>query len=351
MKKLALLLILFLSFTVQGQLTLSSEDARPSNVKDEIIGSPKTAACGTPWVSSGYPNWTNYWGGYQFNIVNLSGGDIIIHSFEARFQGTAGYRIYTKTGTFIGFETNAAAWTLVGSIPNGLTGLSTTAPTPIPITVDVCIPAGATQGFYLTRTNNNAANRHLYIVGSGTAGTTIYASDANLGITEAYYVSPFFAALYTQTRRPSLDVCYSVGCSPLPVELVKFEGYNENHKNILKWHTVSEINNDHFVVERSVDGINFERIGTMDGMGNSTELISYKYNDLYYIDGTTNYYRLKQVDYDGKFEYSDVIAIDNSESEKKVVKTFNVMGQEVDKYYRGFVFEQYDDGTTKKIIR
>jgi hypothetical protein len=353
MKSLFITFALLLSFNVFSQNVLvgSDLDSRPSGIKDEAIGAPKTAACGTPWLSSGYPAWTNYWGGYQFNIINLSASDVTIHSFEARFQGTSGYRIYTKTGTFVGFETNAGAWTLVGSIAGGLTGLSTTAPTPIPIPVEICIPAGATQAFYLTRTDNNAANRHLYVPGSGIGGTTIYASDANIGLTEAYYVTPFFAALYAQVRRPSLDVCYSVGCTVLPVEMIKFEGENNNGKNHITWWTVSENNNDYFVVERSNNGVDFREIGTIDGQGNSSELTSYIFNDLYYKRGQINYYRLKQVDIDGKYEYHNVISIDNSKEEVRLIKTCNLMGQEVDDNYKGFVLLQYSDNSIVKSLK
>jgi hypothetical protein len=349
-----LLLLLWMPFMAISQQTLVASDARPDGIKDESTGAPKTAACGTPWLSSGYPAWTNYWGGYQFNIVNLSANDVMIHSFEARFQGTSGYRIYTKTGTFVGFETNAAAWTLVGQIAGGLTGLSTTAPTPIPIPVEICIPAGATQAFYLTRTDNNAANRHLYVPGTGTPGTTLYASNADIGLTEAsnadiglteaHYVTPFFAALYAQSRRPSLDVCYSVGCTTLPVELIKLEAENDNGRNYVTWWTSTENNNDYFVVERSEDGVNFKEIGTMGGQGNSKEIVSYRFSDLYYTRGVVNYYRLKQVDYDGAFEYHDVISVDNTDEEASIIGTYNMMGQEVRDNYAGMTVTIYSDG-------
>lgn len=322
-------------------------DLRPNGIKDPIDGTPKTAACGTPWVSGGYPAWTNYWGGFQFNIINLSATDITIHSFEARFQGTSGYRIYTKTGTFIGFETNAGAWTLVGSIAGGLTGLSTTAPTPIPIPVEICIPPGATQAFYLTRTDNTAANRHLYVPGTGTPGTTIYASDANLGITEAHYVSPFFAALYAQSRRPSLDVCYSVGCVVLPVELVNFRGAYKDGVNVVRWTTVTEIDNDYFNVERSIDGENWTTVGTVDGAGNSMTQINYEFTDR--IEDSLAYYRLKQFDYNGAFEYSPVISI--YKEEPILIMVTNTLGQKVDEYYKGVIIKVYADGSKVRTLR
>ncbi|HLG34911.1 MAG TPA: T9SS type A sorting domain-containing protein, partial [Bacteroidia bacterium] len=99
----------------------------------------------------------------------------------------------------------------------------------------------------------------------------------------------------------------------LPVELVSFTGENKNNINHLHWSTASEINNDYFVVERSSNGIDFENIGTVDGHGNSTQIINYSYEDLSSLTGI-NYYRLKQIDYDGEFEYSQIIAVRNNQS-------------------------------------
>ena len=70
----------------------------------------------------------------------------------------------------------------------------------------------------------------------------------------------------------------------------------------------------------------------------------------YRVDKIINYYRLKQTDYDGKFEYSDIISIDNRRmrSSKSAVRTINMMGQEVDlRYYRGMAIICYDDGTSE----
>jgi hypothetical protein len=74
---------------------------------------------------------------------------------------------------------------------------------------------------------------------------------------------------------------------------------------MLNWSTASEINNKHFLVERSIDGINYQTIATVAGAGNSTTVKSYSYLDAGLAIGTY-YYRLKQVDFDGKYSYSSV---------------------------------------------
>lgn len=89
---------------------------------------------------------------------------------------------------------------------------------------------------------------------------------------------------------------------PLPVELMDFSGrYNpdENCNNI-KWSTASETNNSHFILERSEDGEKFSTINIIPGSGNSNVLLNYEFRDE--NPAGNYYYRLTQVDYDGKSE-------------------------------------------------
>ncbi|MDT8411307.1 MAG: hypothetical protein RQ875_02495 [Vicingaceae bacterium] len=95
--------------------------------------------------------------------------------------------------------------------------------------------------------------------------------------------------------------------TPLPVTLFNFETDCENGFVVLNWSTASEINNDYFVIEKSTDAINFFPIATVQGNGNSNSFISYNYTDPS-PNYTTTYYRLKQVDFNGAFEYFEVVA-------------------------------------------
>lgn len=95
---------------------------------------------------------------------------------------------------------------------------------------------------------------------------------------------------------------------PFPVELSRFIGLKLENEIKLEWTTESEVNNSHFEVEHSLNGHNFEMIGKIQGSGNSQSTIEYSFIDESPNIGL-NYYRLKQVDFDGQFEYSKVITV------------------------------------------
>lgn len=96
-------------------------------------------------------------------------------------------------------------------------------------------------------------------------------------------------------------------CIVLPVKLVEFKGTSYKNYNLIEWSTSTEINNDYFVLERSNDGQSFEDVDIIQGGGNSNVLLNYSYQHKFPHE--LEYYRLKQVDFDGQFEYSNIIAV------------------------------------------
>jgi hypothetical protein len=96
--------------------------------------------------------------------------------------------------------------------------------------------------------------------------------------------------------------------TPLPVKLVSFKGAAQDGSTRLTWSTATEIDNEKFVVERSQDGKTFKAVGEVKGNGNSNMLLHYSFTDNTPLSGT-NYYRLKQIDFDGQFEYTRIIAL------------------------------------------
>ncbi|MFA6980155.1 MAG: T9SS type A sorting domain-containing protein [Ignavibacteriaceae bacterium] len=95
----------------------------------------------------------------------------------------------------------------------------------------------------------------------------------------------------------------------LPVELVYFQGYFADGKVILFWGTATEVNNYGFNVERKLPQTNWEQVGFVFGSGNSNSPKSYYYEDSTNLQQAIYYYRLKQIDNDGAFKYSDSIEI------------------------------------------
>jgi hypothetical protein len=109
---------------------------------------------------------------------------------------------------------------------------------------------------------------------------------------------------------PSLRIDKYIGPPiPLPVELTSFTAQAENQKVILRWTTATELNNNGFEIQRRVAESDFATVGFVKGQGTTTNTKEYSYIDQDLVDGKY-FYRLKQVDYNGTYEYSDVIEVD-----------------------------------------
>jgi surface protein len=100
----------------------------------------------------------------------------------------------------------------------------------------------------------------------------------------------------------------------LPVKLLSFTGQLNQDKTVtLYWETTNEINNRHYEIERSGSGNNFTKAGNVNGTANPNTIQNYSYRDLQKINDIA-FYRLKQVDRDGGYEYSNTILIKNTEN-------------------------------------
>jgi len=94
----------------------------------------------------------------------------------------------------------------------------------------------------------------------------------------------------------------------LPIELLSFKAKLKNNVVELNWQTATETNNDYFEIERSNDANNWKSIDTVKGAGTSLTLLNYLLVDENPLSGTS-YYRLKQVDFDQKFSYSNIAVV------------------------------------------
>lgn len=142
----------------------------------------------------------------------------------------------------------------------------------------------------------------------------------NASIDEARFISATLSADWVATEynnQYSPSTFYSFTdemnagdlCATLPIELLNFSAVNNEDKYIeLNWSTLSETNNDYFTIERSQDGISFKPIGNIDGTGNSTKIQVYSFIDSHPNSGF-NYYRIRQTDFDGSFDFTGIESV------------------------------------------
>ncbi len=135
-------------------------------------------------------------------------------------------------------------------------------------------------------------------VSEGNAGTTVSGAAGTLTSNTVSTWSPFTFGSPTSL-------------APLPVKLISFTAKAIEKDALLNWSTATEKNNDHFDIERSNDGVNFTKVGAVNGAGNSTAIEKYSFTDTRVADISSQnvYYRLKQIDFDGNFEYSNLATI------------------------------------------
>lgn len=103
----------------------------------------------------------------------------------------------------------------------------------------------------------------------------------------------------------------AVNCNPLPVSFGTFTATQKENSVELNWQTLTETNNDRFVVERSIDALKFSSVGTIASKatnGNNLGVLNYQLTDAAPSQGT-NFYRIRQIDKDGKSEFSKTIKV------------------------------------------
>ena len=188
-------------------------------------------------------------------------------------------------------QTNGGLFNAVGTLLNGagnglsLTGINATI-------VTGTLPRGVSLDPATGRIYVSSINPTTGLVNNRTAQTytiTVRTTDLNGGTND-------------------VPVTFTIGAYPLPVELTLFEAKAAKQDALLSWTTASEKNNDHFDVERSIDGVTFVRIGQVKGQGTSLSSTTYALTDAGIGAKASGqvYYRLKQVDTDGTATYSPV---------------------------------------------
>ncbi|HKZ68156.1 MAG TPA: T9SS type A sorting domain-containing protein, partial [Chitinophagaceae bacterium] len=153
-----------------------------------------------------------------------------------------------------------------------------------------------------------------YVVYAG-AGNTVTVTGLTAGKTYHFSIFEYngiTGPVYNTTQLLTGSATTSVA---LPVTWLYFKGSEQNDAVKLEWGTAAELNSAYFVVERNINGAGFKSLDTMNAAGNSSVNQHYIYTDAAVIEGNIQY-RLKQVDIDGRFDYSQVITFRMATADK-----------------------------------
>lgn len=166
------------------------------------------------------------------------------------------------------------------------------------------------DGFDPSNTSTAVITSGTLPAGIGINGTTgeLYVSDANKVV-----ASTVTLGIRTTDKNGKItDHLFALTINnpgpPLPVAFISFDGKLAEGKVELWWATAWEVNNDYYTIERSADGIVFQAVGTKKGAGNSSEVLNYSFIDASPLKGIS-YYRIKQTDFNGEYDYSKTIVI------------------------------------------
>jgi hypothetical protein len=149
--------------------------------------------------------------------------------------------------------------------------------------------------------------------------------DTNARTVVGPYTTPgirVYVASYTNSCGTFYDTAFITASSTVPVKMLSFEGLKKENNAVLNWATSSEINNEFFIVERSFDGINFEKIGKVKGNNNSIAISNYSYTDINVFGDFKNqivYYRLNQIDFDGTSSISKMVLVASNNENNSIV--------------------------------
>ncbi|CAM3674757.1 SGNH/GDSL hydrolase family protein [Pontibacter korlensis] len=174
---------------------------------------------------------------------------------------------------------------------------------PTPTEADNTIKYNNMLEAYVTQRSAEGDRLHLVDMQDGAGINYKYASD---GGDMADYLHPSQNG-YDKMAQVWYDALTSP-MVPLPIELIDFKATVSEREVVLYWSTASENNNERFEVERMQEGFSFQVVGAVAGAGNSSQLLSYSFRDTSAPAGLL-YYRLKQVDGDGTYAYSNVVAV------------------------------------------
>lgn len=148
------------------------------------------------------------------------------------------------------------------------------------------------------------------VIASGTTQYILFTADigANAGRTIGITTTSFANITFSAGTKTGTNPVPASNASSLPIKLISFNATRQNNQAQLTFSTATEENNNFFSIERSGNGTDFRTIGKVNGAGTTTSIQNYTFTDETPLSGI-NYYRLKQVDFDGQFSYSPVVNV------------------------------------------
>ncbi|MES2763936.1 MAG: T9SS type A sorting domain-containing protein [Bacteroidota bacterium] len=159
--------------------------------------------------------------------------------------------------------------------------------------------------------------------GGGGQGVVIYSSaqpTANVVTTATSGTGGVSCSTCTGTLNgipgtgPNNSGIITASSGPLPIELLYFNATDNTESIMLNWSTATEINTDHFLVERSTNALEWQTIGKLNATGNSNTVRNYQLSDEKPLSGLS-YYRLKTIDLDLSYQYSNIIAMERKNND------------------------------------
>ena len=239
--------------------------------------------------------------------IEISGGSLTIS--DSYFNGNSTSSSATINEGVISVDNKAAGFTArrcvftnnTGTNVHGMTiGVDATSAN---VVIDSC--------YFFGNSSTSAIGNDIYIKNKSSVSVdycSFSASSPYSGVT------PTHTGLYNASSPGPTLPGFSGGCgssiviTPLPIKLLKFEGICSYGKVKITWTTATETNNNYFTIEKSTDAYNWEVLTTVPGAGNSNSLLNYSITDEE-INNELHYYRLKQTDFNGKYAYSEIIAV------------------------------------------
>jgi hypothetical protein len=167
-----------------------------------------------------------------------------------------------------------------------------------------------------------------------------------------YYISVGYFASGVGTGNYVLGVTSAGTCLVLPIELVYFTATQVEDKVQIDWLTATELDNDFFVIDKSIDGVTWNELIKLEGQGTVNTPTTYQEYDFHPSPGY-NYYRLKQIDYYENESYLTIVNVFIGDKTKKHTKYVDILGREIVdlEKYSGMYMVVFDDGTIEKRIK